>query len=345
RQMSEILSQEDIESLLYPFAQEAAPIPSTDPTPTTPAPGGHSESIRLRRTGSRPELTYEIYDFRRPDKFSKDQLRTLQMINETFARLAGSTLSASLRCPVNVDLISLEQIPYEEYLRSINQSVFTIISLPPLSGQAVLEMEFGLIFSMIDRMLGGPGKAISRTNLTDIEKPLVRQLIERLFQALKGAWEGIVVVNPGIDGLETSSQFVQIAPPNDIVITILFEVKIGTQRNAMSLCIPYLLLKPVTTKLSGQKWFNTGNRRQSSTNRKAISNELCQTQVECAIHLGVAKLKVKEFLDLEKGQLLRLDQKIRDDLELRIEEVPKYYGRPALQGKKLVFSVTNQLED
>lgn len=111
---------------------------------------------------------------------------------------------------------------------------------------------------MVDRMLGGPGGAISRSVLTDVERPLVRQLVERLFAGLKSAWEGVVVADPTIEGMETSAQFVQIAPPNDIVVTILFEVRIGDQRGAMSLCIPYLLLKPITTKLSAQKWFATG---------------------------------------------------------------------------------------
>lgn len=348
--MSEILSQDEIESLLGSLADETAEAAPAGPAAADPAAASQTDaaapsSARLQRSGTKAELRYELYDFRRPDKFSKDQLRTLQMLNETFARMAASALSGSLRTPVAVEVISLEQVPYEEYLRNISQSVFTVISLPPLSGQAALEMEFALVFSMIDRMLGGTGKAISRTNLTDIEKPLVRQLIERLFHALKSAWEGIVVVNPGVDSLETSAQFVQIAPPNDIVITVLFEVKLGTQRYAMSLCIPYLLLKPVTTKLSGQKWFTAGSRRPSATNRKAIVQELSQAEMECAIRLGSVRLKVKEFLGLQSGQVLQLGTRTKDELEFCVEDVPKYVGKPALQGKQLVFKITQPVED
>lgn len=344
--MSEILSQEEIESLLGSLAQESEIPAAQEAVPAAqPAIENVPAAGRLTRPTKRGELIYELYDFRRPDKFSKDQLRTLQMLNETFARLAGSALSSALRSPVTVEVISLEQVPYEEYLRNISQSVFTIISVPPLSGQAVLEMEFGLVFSVIDRMLGGTGKPIVRTNLTDIEKPLVRQIIERLFQALKGAWEGIVVVNPGIDGLETSAQFVQITPPNDIVITILFEVKVGTQRHAMSLCIPYLLLKPVTTKLSGQKWFTSSGKRQSSTNRRAIVHELNQSRIECAVRLGGAKLKVKEFMAIEKGQVLPLAKRTKDELEFCVEDVPKFLGHPALQGKRLVFKISQPIEE
>jgi flagellar motor switch protein FliM len=266
------------------------------------------------------------------------------MLHETFARLAGSSLSAYLRAPVSIDLISLEQVPYEEYLRSIQQSVFSIMSLPPLTGQAVLEIEFGLIFTMIDRLLGGPGKAINRIVLTDIERPLVRQTIEKMFHALKSAWEGVVIVNPGIEALETSSQFVQIAPPNDIVVTILFEVKIGQHRSAMSLCIPYLVLKPITAKLSAQKWFASGNRRHSNTSRRMLSQQITASAVECTVQLGGTRMKVKEFLSLQPGDILKLDRRTDEDLVLTIGDVPKFGGKPAMSGKKVVFSVTDSIE-
>jgi flagellar motor switch protein FliM len=307
--------------------------------------GAKPASIRAPRLTARNHAVYEMYDFRRPDKFSKDQLRTLQMLHETFARLAATSLSAMLRSPVNIDLISLEQVPYEEYLRSIGASVFTILSLPPLSGQAVLEVEFALIFTMIDRLLGGPGKSVNRVNLTDIEKPLVKTTIERMFLALKSAWEGIVIVNPGVEGMETSSQFVQIAPPNDVVVTILFEVKIGTQRNAMSLCIPYLVLKPITSKLSAQKWVANANRKHSPQARKVIGSQLVQTHVDCTVQLGKAKISVDEMMKLKAGDLVRLTRKSSEDLELLVEDIPKFHGKPAIRGRKLVFAVTDKIDE
>jgi flagellar motor switch protein FliM len=342
--MSDILSQAEIEALLKSINadDDVAPAPDTSVTaPSRPGLGMNG----LSKPAAQQTVAYEIYDFRRPDKFSKDQLRTLQMLHETFARLAGSGLSAYLRTPISIDLISLEQVPYEEYLRSINQSVFTIMSLPPLAGQAVLELEFGLVFSMIDRMLGGPGSAFSRNVLTDIERPLVRQMIERMFHALKTAWEGVVVVNPGIEGLETSAQFVQIAPPNDIVVTILFEVKLGQQRSAMSLCIPYLLLKPITAKLSAQRWFVNSSRRHSPANRRMLTYQVERSSVEAIVELGKAKVRMREFVNLKKGDILRLNQKTDDSLTLLVGDVPKFEGKPALKGRKLVFSVSNPVEN
>jgi len=340
--LSEILSQTEIEALLNSLSTEGEAAPSQAASP------GKSTPPRSSTPSKRPNsntVSYEVYDFRRPDKFSKDQLRTLQMLHETFARMAGSTMSAYLRAPVTIDLISLEQVPYEEYLRSIQQSVFAIMSLPPLTGQAVLEIEFGLVFTMIDRLLGGPGRAISRGVLTDIERPLVRQTIEKMFHALKSAWEGVVIVNPGIEGIETSAQFVQIAPPNDIVVTILFEVKIGQQRSAMSLCIPYLVLKPITTKLSAQKWFASGSRRQSSASRRLLSHQVCSAAVECTVCLGGTRLKVKDFLSLQPGDIIKLSRKTDEDLTLMVGNVPKFEGKPAMNGKQVVFSVTDTIQE
>lgn len=341
--MSDILSQAEIEALLNSLNSDvevpAAPAEQT-PAITPPVP-----DIAAPRSAGKLHKPYEAYDFRRPDKFSKDQLRTLQMLHETFARLAGSSLSAYLRTPITMDLISLEQVPYDEYLRSISQSVFTVMSLSPLTGQAVLEIEFGLIFTMIDRMLGGPGRAISRNVLTDIERPLVRQTVERVFSTLKTAWETLILVNPTIEGMETSAQFVQIAPPNDIVVTILFEVKIGSQRGAMSLCVPYLVLKPITAKLSAQKWFASNAKKQSPVARKNLSLQVTNSTVDCAISLGKTHITVDEFTGLHPGDVLCLDQRTDRDLVLLVEGVPKFFGKPALQGKKLAFTVSDSIEE
>lgn len=342
--MSEILSQAEIEALLNSLSGDSEPLSSMDGAASMPRPGPSFGGFNPPKSGTRTAIAYEVYDFRRPDKFSKDQLRTLQMLHETYARMASSALSAYLRSPVAIDLISLEQVPYEEYLRSISQSVFTIMSLPPLSGQAVLELEFSLIFTMIDRMLGGPGKAISRNVLTDIERPLVKQIIERLFQALKSAWEGVVVVNPTVEGMETSAQFVQIAPPNDIVVTILFEVKVGGQRSAMSLCIPYLVLKPITAKLSAQKWFAGSGRKVSHTARRMLTQQVQQARVICSVELGTARMSVQQFLALRAGDVVRLDKKTSDNLLFRVGKVPKFDGKAAMQGKQIVFAVNDIVE-
>jgi flagellar motor switch protein FliM len=266
------------------------------------------------------------------------------MLHDTFARAAGSSMSAQTRSSINIEMISMEQIPYDEYLRSISASVFGIVSLPPLSGQIVVEMETSLIFALVDKMLGGPGKPIERNMLTEIEKPLVKSILERLLTSLKQAWEAVVVVAPVVDGLETSSQFVSVAPPNDIVLVILFEVKIGDVRTAMSLCIPYLVLKPITVKLSAQKWFASSSRRQSPQTRRLMTSQVSSSQVELSVLLGKSKMAFEDFYQIKIGDVIKLDQDTQKDLTLLIGNVPKYKGRPMMNGRKYVFSVTDPIQ-
>jgi len=340
--LSDILSQSEIEALLSSLVEpQAADANGGSLSQAAPSTGTAANFKGTGLGSHRAAVAYEVYDFRRPDKFSKEQLRTLQMLHETFARFASTALSAYLRSTISIDLISLEQVPYEEYLRSINQSVFTIMSLPPLNGQAALELEFGLVFTMIDKLLGGPGRSLDRNVLTDIEQPLFRQIVERMFMALKSAWEGVVIVNPSMEALETSAQFVQIAPPTDIVVSILFEVRVGEAHGAMSLCVPYMVLKPITAKLSAQKWFAAAsNRKQTVANRRALVGQINATSVDCTVRLGKCRLSVHDFLRLRRGDTLRLDQKTERDLQLLVSDNPKYFLRPGLDGKKLAFEVT-----
>lgn len=339
--MADILSPEEIEALLTSLASDEA----EEGTPSV-APSAAQQRQSTLESSLGPKVAtrvggYELYDFRRPDKLSKDQLRTLHMLHDTCARLASSSLAGFLRTPIQLELISVEQVPYEEYLRSINQSVFSILSLAPLSGQAVMEVEFGLIFSMIDRMLGGPGRGINRTSLTDIEKPLVTQLVEKMLGALKSAWEAIVIVNPRIEGMETSSQFVQIAPPTDIAVMILFEVKLGEQRGAMSLCIPYLVLKPITAKLAAQKWATVTNRKKNAANRRQMALHIQRSRLECKVELGRTQFAIGDFLSLKPGDVIRLDQKQTDPVSVHVKDHSKFLAVPIKSGKNFAIQITS----
>lgn len=333
RTLSDILSQAEIETLMSSLASGEE---------NASASSGDAKTHKGKRQKA---AGYEVYDFRRPDKFSKEQLRTLQMLHETFARLTSTGLSALLRTPVTIDLISVEQVPYEEYLRSINSSLFVVFSLPPLNGQAVIEMEFSLVFTMLDKLLGGPGKPISRNNLTDVEIPLIQPIMTRLFDGIKASWEGVVITNPISEGMETNAQFVQVTPPNDIVVSILFEMMIGTTHGAMSLCIPYMLLKPITNKLSAQKWFSTQTRRSEMASRATVTNLIQKAELSCGVELGKCKSTMKEVENLKVGDVVRLNQRTDRDLLFYVDRIPKLFVKPALDGKKLVFTVSHVYED
>ena len=344
--MADILSQAEIEALLASLSSDgdsdpetasagaptAAPPPKRDPAAAAFTPGAAKRDNRMM-------AAYEIYDFRRPDKFAKDQLRTMQMLHETFARLFASSLSAYLRVPVHVDLVSVEQIPYDEYMRSLTNSIINVFSMAPLAGQALLEVEFNVILSMIDRLLGGPGSMVkSSAALTDIEKALTESIINRALKDFHTSWEGIAQFTTKREYMETQSQFVQIVPPNDVIVSILFEIKVGETRGAMSICIPYLLLKPITPKLSAQRWF-ASNTKNTGKNAAALAKRLEKTFVTCSARLGSASLSVAELLELKAGDVVTLNRQQFEEVDIMIDGQVKFFGRPGIRGKKLAIHV------
>ncbi len=335
--MSEILSQAEIEALLASLAAEDSPASDFNAPVATPVGGSTSTK--------RKPIAYEVYDFRRPDKFSRDQLRTLQMVFETFARLCSTNLATYLRVPLHIELISLEQIPYEDYLRSLKQSAFIVFSAPPLSGEAVLEMEYALVFTMLDRLLGGVGKPIERAAFTEIEKPLVLALGERMLMAFRSAWESILQVDPKIETLETSAQFVQIAPPSDIVITVLLEARIGERRDAMSLCVPHMVIKPITPRLSSQNWVSSAGKRATPLLRRALTQHLYRTTVTCHARLGKTRLRLNDLLQLKVGDILPLDTPVNGKIDLLVENRVKFRGKPAVRNRRLVVSITDVVSE
>jgi flagellar motor switch protein FliM len=342
--LAEILSQAEIEALLASLTGDGSDAPpvAEPQNKREPAKGGFTSGMpSAAKRDNRSTVSYEIYDFRRPDKFAKDQLRTLQMLHETFARLYASSLSAYLRVPVHVDLVSVEQIPYDEYMRSLTSSIINVFSLAPLSGQAILEVEFNVILSMIDRLLGGPGSMVKGSSqLTDIEKALTESIIARALNEFHTAWEGIASFTPKREVMETQSQFVQIVPPNDVVVSILFEITVGDLRGAMSICIPYLVLKPITPKLSAQRWFSSTVKKSNGKHAAMIARRLARTQVECVARLGSATLSVDEVLDLKAGDIITLNRGQQEDVDILIGPGIKFRGKPGIRGKKLAIHIS-----
>ena len=345
--MSEILSQAEIEALLNSLSSDGAESPSASSSQSDGPvrESGKSSSPTATLVGGkrdmRTAIAYEPYDFRRPDKFAKDQLRTLQMLHETFARLYAGSLSGYLRVPAQVDLVSVEQIPYDEYIRSLTNSIISVVSLPPLAGQMILEVEFNLMLSMIDRLLGGPGSMNKMTpTLTDIEKALAESILQRALRDFNNAWEGVAQFTPKREFMETQSQFVQIVPPNDVVVSILFELKVGDLRGAMSICIPYMLLKPITSKLSAQRWFSQSVKKNTGKHAHQLARRLEQSRIPVTARLGKAQMSVDEVLKLRVGDVVTLDRGQSEEIEIVVGDQVKFRGVPGVRGKKLAVHVS-----
>jgi flagellar motor switch protein FliM len=294
-------------------------------------------------------LSYEPYDFRRPDKLSKEHLRSLQLLHESFASYFAGSLAGYLRAQVQIEVVSVEQVPYDEYMRSISASLLNILNVSPLSGQIIFETDFGILFSMIDRLLGGTGAAgkIVR-DLTDIEKMLAENIVHHALDDLRTAWETVNPLEFDVASTETSSQFVQIVPGNDTVVLILFEVRMGDYQGAMSLCIPYLLIKPILGKLSAQRWFSMSKKREANFGAQ-LAKRLNTTRVPCVARLGKIKTTAGGVMDLKVGDVVSMQVAEDPDtgqavgklgtVDIVIGNRVKFRGKTGLRGKRLAVSI------
>lgn len=196
----------------------------------------------------------KIYDFKRPDKFSKDQIRTVSIMHETFARQATTTLSSQLRSLAHVHVASVDQLTFEEFIRSVpNPTTLGIIDMDPLKGSAILMIDPAITFTIIDRLFGGPGKHVKLfRELTDIEASVLAGIYGRVLDNLGGAWAGVIELRPRLTKIECNPWFAGIVPPNEMVVLVTFEVRIGDAEGMINLCIPYLTIEPIIPKLSAQ---------------------------------------------------------------------------------------------
>lgn len=289
----------------------------------------------------------KIYDFKRPDKFSKDQLRTLQMIHENFARLLNTYLSAQLRTMVHVDVVSVDQLTYEEFIRSLpNPSVISVFQMNPLKGNAILEINPNVVFAIIDRLFGGPGSAPGKARpLTDIEETIMRRVLERALSYFQEAWKQVVALSPKLGVIETNPQFTQIVTPSDMVVIVTLQAKIGAVEGMLNICLPYIVLEPIMSKLSTTLWVASASTKTPSPETvDLLRRKLLNINIPVIIQLGTATITVRDLLALEINDVLKLDTEVDNDLSVIIGRWEKYKCKPGLSGSKLAVQITRVAE-
>lgn len=290
----------------------------------------------------------KVYDFRRPDKFSKDQIRTLHMLHENFARLVNTFLSAHLRALVHINVASVDQLTYEEFIRSLpSPSVISVFNMEPLKGNAILELNPNIVFSIIDRLFGGPGLPPAKPrSLTDIEEAIVRRVINRALDSLTEAWKQVVAIEPHLEAIETNPQFTQIVPPNDMVVIITLQAKIGQAEGLMNICIPYFVLEPIMSKLTTTFWVASSVAKQSLPEHiNAIQKKLEQALIPLNVELGRVNVTVHELLDLSVGDVLSLHTKVDDELSIMIGQREKFKCKPGLSNHTVAVQITQILSE
>ena len=341
--MAKILSQEEVDALLKSHTKgpKAA-------APASAAPS-HAEKVATGVKAKKAQLQKKVslYNFRRPDRVSREQMRTLHFMHDRFSRNFSSSLSAYLRTITEVNLVSVEQLSYQEFLLSVpDPTCFNAISIRPLEGAFALEVNPQLVFPIIDKMLGGPGEALKQIRtMTDIEQSIFDGVLKLALEDLREAWRGIIDLDFKVQARETSPQLIQIVAPNEVVLLVVFEVKMGSVVGMINLAIPSIILEPVANKFDQEMY--TGYKKSTTFEEARLlieSIKRCEMKV-CAEIRGTS-LRLRDVLALQEGDIIPLTKRFDAVLDLTVDGIPRYQGYVALNAnQKRVFQVTSTKQE
>lgn len=342
--MDDILSQGEIDALMAGLDSEMA---SADATTSSDSDAVEESEPEAEAPSIKGDKTVKRYDFKRPDRFSKDQLRMLEMMHEAFARHFGTALSAFIRTIAEIDVTSVKQSSYAEYVNHLNSpTALTVFSFSPLRGNCMFEINPTIIFPIIDRVLGGPGNPMAKEReLTDIEQVVVGKLAVKALDSLRDAWERVARVNPEIVNKETNPQFVQIVAPSEMCLVIKFSVKVKEHKGSMSLCFPYMVLESIIQKLSTQKWFISNSGGSTPETRQTLTNRLQSTPVPVIVQVGKLRLTAAQVMGLKAGDVIPMNKSVNAQLDVFVEDKKKFGGRPGIHSKRKAVMITTVYAD
>lgn len=284
--------------------------------------------------GESSQKMVNLYDFRHPDRVSKEQMRALRTIHERFGRFFATYLSSTLRMMVDIKVDSIDQVTYSEYAMSLTTpACIYVISMENLNGSGLIEFSSDLFFILLERQLGGVGKsAIESREVTIIEQKVLEKVLVNALTFLNEAWETITPLGCKLESFETNAQFVQIAPPSETVVIIILDVYIKDKTYNINLAIPYYVIEPVMQNLSAQTWIALAHHAGEEDQSTKVRDNILQTEVNLIARLGTADINIKEFVNLQKGDLIRLNENINDPLKISVNENLKFLGSPGTSG-------------
>ncbi|MCL2874023.1 MAG: flagellar motor switch protein FliM [Defluviitaleaceae bacterium] len=321
--MSEILSQSEIDKLLADLS------------------GGDTSTLVVEEGPQLPVA--KSYNFARPSKFHRDQLRTLEIIFENYSRLLSSFMTAYLRTNCEIEIASAEQITFKEFHNSIvNPIVLGIIDLNPLKGAVVLEMSSNVGYAIIDRVLGGPGLGIKKLReFSEIEKILLERIVAQMLEYLVEPWENVIVLEPRLEKIETSSQFAQIIAPNEMVVLVTLTIRVGVAEGFINFCIPHFVLEPILEKLNTKSWFTQVEHDVEDTFAEDLSTQVEKAKIAIRAILGSGTISVGEFVELQVGDVIALDQNPKGDIGIMVGEILKFKAKPGTSRGKNAIQITS----
>lgn len=287
------------------------------------------------------------YDFKHPNRVSKDQIRTIENMHDNFAGHYASTLSAIMRTIVDVDLVSVDQITYSEFIMSlVTPSCTYTFGADPLDAVNLVDFNPTLTFAFIDRMFGGNGKILeTERELTGIEKSVMARLVNKLYHDLERSWENIVQIDIDQKSYETNPQFIQIVPPGETVVVVSFQVKLFQSTGLLTVCYPYVALEPIITKLSAQNWIDATKKKNLDADRVLNLFNLQKVNTDISAVLLDTDIKVRDFLNLRIGDIIPSEKKSSEPIDIYVNHRKKYIGNPGLSGKKKAVQVLEYFEE
>lgn len=320
--MGDILSQNEIDELLKALST------------------GEIDAHQMQNTTQEKKI--KSYDFRRASKFAKDHIKTLNIIYDNYARLVTNFLTGYLRTLVQVDVVSVEALPYSDFSNSVsNPVILAIIDFAPLSGSIILEIEPHIAFALVDRILGGKGSSMERVrDFTEIELAIIERIIIQTLNLMREPWENVISIRPRLDKIETNAQFAQIVAQNETVALITLSARVGDVDGMVNICIPHMVVEPIVTKLSTKFWFSNVEKEATPEMKKSIEDRIKSTLVPITALLGRTTISVNDFIELETGDVLPLDTSVNDDLEVNVGEHTKFHATPGVRKSKVAIKIT-----
>jgi flagellar motor switch protein FliM len=315
--MADVLSQNEIDALLSALST------------------GEVESEQVAKDEDKHKV--KLYDFKSPQKFSKEHIRTFELIHDNYARIISNYLTGQTRQNVKVKIETVEQITYEEFIHSVqNPTIITIFKMPPLLGAIILETNTQFSLQIIDVLLGGKGnRKVETKEFTDIDKNIMRQITTGMISNLKLAWNSILEVEPEVEGIETNPAVNQTMEPNDPVALITFSVEMNKRSTFINMCIPYLSIEKILDKLVVQYAFRNEDQSLIAESRQKIEKGINKIDVDVIAELGHANMTIDDFLKLTIGDVIKLDSKSSSPIKVYVGNEECYYAKPGTAGKNM----------
>lgn len=324
--MSDVLSQEEIDRLLN--ALDSGELDADD-------------------MKEKDERQIKDYDFARPSKFAKDHLKTLEFIFEHFGRLLSTNLPGYLRKNVQVEVMNSEAITYFEFSNALSNPVLLgIIDFAPLDGNILIELAASLGYAIVDRLLGGRGVPLDRSReFSEIELILLEKIINVCTNLLVEPWGSVVALEPRLERIETNSQFAQIISPGEMTAIVTMNVTIGDVEGLMNVCIPYSCIEPVVDKLNTKYWYSAMQVNNDNTYRELIESTLAKARIPVRAVLGKSTISVNDFVNLQMGDIIRLNAKVDEELDVYVGNIKKFKALPGAAGDSYAVRVVSIVEE